>query len=59
LDAAPTVAAIVERVAKRRYLDGQVVLLDRHVRPNSVNDLVFGDDLAMPLNEEMQDFGSA
>jgi hypothetical protein len=59
LDAAPTVAAIVERAAKRRYLGGQIVLLDRHVRPNSINDLVFGDDLAMPLKEEIQDFGSA
>jgi hypothetical protein len=58
LNAAPT-AAIVERATKRRYLDGQVAFLDRHVRPNSINDLVFGDDLSMPLNEQIQDLGSA
>jgi hypothetical protein len=37
----PTVAAIVEGVAKRRYLDGQIAFVDRHVRPNGINDLVF------------------
>jgi hypothetical protein len=59
LDAARTIAAIVEHAAKRRYLDGQIVFVDRHVRPNSIDDLVFGDKLAMPSKEEMQDFGSA
>jgi hypothetical protein len=58
LDAAPTVAAIVEHAAKHGYLGGQAVFLDRYVRPNSIHDLVFGDDLAMPLKEEIQDFGS-
>jgi hypothetical protein len=59
LNAAPTIAAIVEHAAKRRYLDGQVVFLDRHARPNSINDLFFGDDLTVPLKEEIQDFGGA
>jgi hypothetical protein len=54
-----TVAAIVEGAAKRRYRDGQIVFVDRHVRPNGINDLVFGDELAMPFKEEMQDFRGA
>jgi hypothetical protein len=59
LDAARAIAAIVERAAKRRYLDGQVAFIDRHARPNSIHNLVFGDDLAVPLKEEIQDFRSA
>jgi hypothetical protein len=41
------------------YLDRQVIFLDRHLRPNSIHDLFFGDDLAVPLKEEIQDFRSA
>jgi hypothetical protein len=55
----PTVAAIVEGAAKRRYLDGQIVFVVRHARPNGINDLIFGDELAMPFKEEMQEFRSA
>ena len=52
LDAAALLPAPVENAAHREDLHGQVGFLDRHARPHHIEDLVFGDQLAPPLDQE-------
>src|SRR5207302_11211360 len=56
LDAAAVCSPTVEEPAKRGDLDGQVAALDDSPRPHRVNDLVSGDEIPRPLEQETENF---
>jgi hypothetical protein len=51
LDAASLRSPLIENAAERCDLDGQVVVFDHRSRPDSGNDFVLQDEVAVPLDQ--------
>jgi len=54
LDAASLRSPAIEDAAKRRDLDGQIVVLDHRSRPDGGHDLVFRDEIAVGSDQHTE-----